>query len=198
MLICVGDTYINGTAIPPMRTEPVIVPKRLVPVTTIDVPIGPLVGVKLVIVGGAARKVKPPNCKVADDASTTRTSPDAPKPRTAVICVLLVVVKLAAFVVLNCTFVATTSRSIPVIVTVPPAAALVGAILVIEGRTNRKPGIVAGGATGVATDTEPVTAFAGTTALTAVALSGVYIVAATPPKLTAVTPVRFVPVIVTV
>lgn len=89
-------------------------------------------------------------------------------------------------------------KFVPAIVTDVPAGPLVGVNDVIMGVacTKENPTFVAA-PPGVVTDTLPVVP-AATTAVTLVGETTVNDVAAVPPKLTAVAPVRFVPVIVTV
>jgi hypothetical protein len=87
-------------------------------------------------------------------------------------------------------------KFVPVIVTVCPVPAEIGLKDVIVGggryvKPARVPVPVA-----VVTDTEPE-APAATVAFMLVALTTVNVVAAVPPKLTAVAPVKFVPVILT-
>jgi hypothetical protein len=88
-------------------------------------------------------------------------------------------------------------KLVPVIVTVVPAMPLVGVNDVIVGEgINVKPALVAV-PPAVVTDTFP-DAPASTTAMMLVADTTINEAAAVPPKLTAVVPVKFVPVIVTV
>jgi hypothetical protein len=55
-VICVGELTTSDVAVaPPIRTDVNAVPVNPVPVITIDVPTGPLVGAMLVIVGGTRR-----------------------------------------------------------------------------------------------------------------------------------------------
>ena len=120
---------------------------------------------------------------------------------TALMVVALVTVKLAAAVPPNVTAVAPV-RLVPVMVTVVPPAVgpVVGTKLVIVGgATNLKvPGDVAV-PPGVVSDTATVpAAWAGATALTVVGPVTVKLLADVVPNLTAVTPVRLVPVTVTV
>jgi hypothetical protein len=88
-------------------------------------------------------------------------------------------------------------KLVPVIVTVPPVATLVGVKEAIAGAgMNVKPVfvVVPPGVVTLRPPDEPVP----TTAVIVVELTTVNDEAATPPKLTAVAPVKFVPVIVTV
>jgi hypothetical protein len=88
-------------------------------------------------------------------------------------------------------------KPVPVIVTVAPLAALVGVKLVIVGAGIKVKPVSVSVPPGVVTDTLPVVP-AATTAVMLVAETTVNEAAAVPPKLTAVAPVKFVPVIVTV
>ena len=133
----------------------------------------------------------------------TRSSPVvAPVGTVACIVVAELTVKLVALTPLNVTAVAPV-KFVPVIVTVLPTGPLVGVKLVIVGGGG-------GGAStvnvlalvavppGVVTRSSPVVAPAGTGARMVVAESTVKLVALTPLNVTAVAPVKFVPVIVTV
>jgi hypothetical protein len=168
---------------------------KFVPVIVTVIPVPALVGVKLVIVGGAIN-VKPVFVPIPPGV-VTETLPLAPAATTAVMDVAETTVKLAAAVPPKLTAVAPV-KFVPVIVTVTPLAALVGAKLVTVGAgINVKPARVAV-PPGVVTETLPDAPPAATTAVMDVAETTVKLAAAVPPKLTAVAPVKFVPVIVTV
>ena len=124
----------------------------------------------------------------------------------AVIVVVLTTTMIVALTPPNFTplVVLTPMKSVPVIVTaVPPLAGpLFGLTDVTVGGAmyvNTSPGLVADVPFAVVTctSTPPGTPDAGDTAVTVVALTFTKLVAATPPKVTAVVPVRLVPVIVT-
>ena len=86
---------------------------------------------------------------------------------------------------------------VPVIVTVVPLSAFVGVKLVIVGAGKKTKPVNVGAPTGVVTKTLPVVPLA-TTAVICVGLFTTNEVAAVPPKLTAVAPVKKVPLITTV
>jgi hypothetical protein len=125
----------------------------------------------------------------------TLTLPVAPAPTTAVILVALTTVNEVAAVPPKLTAVAPV-KFVPVIVTVCPVPAEVGLNdAIVGGGKYVKPARVPV-PDAVVTETEP-DAPAATVALMLVALTTVNVVAAVPPKLTAVAPVKFVPVILT-
>jgi hypothetical protein len=103
--------------------------KKLVPVIVITVPTPPVLGLKSVMVGAGA-KVNPVLVAVPP-AVVTETVPLAPLPIVAVICVLVLETIVTA-VPPNVTAVAPV-RFVPVIVTVLPCPAMVGANDVIAG-----------------------------------------------------------------
>ena len=128
-------------------------------------------------------------------AVTILTFPVAPAPTTAVMLVALTTVNEDAAVFPNRTAV-TPVKLVPVIVTVCPVPADVGLNdVIVGGGRYVKPARVPVPAT-VVTDTEP-DAPAPTVALMLVALTTVNDLAAVPPKLTAVAPVKFVPIMLT-
>jgi hypothetical protein len=90
-------------------------------------------------------------------------------------------------------------KFVPVIVTTVPAGPLAGVKLATTGSVEETVKFVAlsPNPAGVVTRTLPVTAPAGTVAVICVAEFTVMVIAAAPPKLTPVAPVKFVPVIVT-
>ncbi len=209
----VADSGVTAVAATPPNVTPVA-PVRFVPVivTTVPPAIGPDVGLIDVTVGstgGAAVKVNVSPAEVAEVpagvVTFTSTAPAACAGEVACTDVALTKLNAAAAVPPNDTPV-TPVRLVPVIVTtVPPAIGPdVGDNEVTVGS--------AGGATNVylspaettevppgvmtVTSTRPA-ACAGATAVAEVADTGVTAVAAAVPKVTAVMPVRFVPVIVT-
>ncbi|GDX46656.1 hypothetical protein LBMAG24_19840 [Bacteroidota bacterium] len=121
--------------------------------------------------------------------------PDLPVPTTAVILVALTTVNEAAAVPPKLTAVVPV-KLVPVIVTVCPVPAEVGLndVIVGGGRYVKPANVPVPDA--VVTDTVPEVP-APTVALMLVALTTVKVVAAVPPKLTAVAPVKFVPVMLT-
>jgi hypothetical protein len=125
----------------------------------------------------------------------TLTAPVVPEPTTAVILVALTTVNVVAAVPPKLTAVAPV-KFVPVIVTVCPVPAEVGLNdAIVGGGKYVKPARVPV-PDAVVTETEP-DAPAATVALMLVALTTVNVVAAIPPKLTAVAPVKFVPVMLT-
>ena len=190
-VMLVDELTINDeAATPPKLTA--VAPVKFVPVIVIDVVVPPLVGVNDVIVGDGIN-VNPANNAVPP-AVVTLTFPDAPVPTIAVMLVDELTVNDEAATPPKLTAVAPI-KFIPVIVidvVVPP---LVGVNDVIAGAgMNVNPAIDAV-PPGVMTFTlseapDP------TTAVMLVAELTVNDEAAIPPKLTAVAPVKFVPVIV--
>jgi len=192
-VMLVAETTLNDVAaVPPKLTA--VAPVKLVPVIVTVAPIAALVGVKEVIVG-AGTNVNPTRVAVPPGV-VTLTLPEVPDATTAVTLVAETTLNEVAAVPPKLTAVAPV-KLVPVIVTVAPIAALVGVKLVIVGAgTNVKPTRVAV-PPGVVTLTLPEVPDA-TTAVMLAAETTLNDVAAVPPKLTAVAPVKFVPVIVTV
>jgi hypothetical protein len=123
-LIVVAFAKVNeDAATPPKLTA--VAPVKLVPVIVTDVPLVPLTGVKEVIVGVGGINVNPASEAVPAGAVTT-TLPDAPLPTTALIVVVFTTVKDVAATPPKLTAVAPV-KFVPVIITVDPIAALVGA-----------------------------------------------------------------------
>lgn len=89
-------------------------------------------------------------------------------------------------------------KFVPVITTIAPAAALVGTKPVTVGGGRKVKPAKVPVPPGVVTETLPVAPPAATTALICVGEIIIKLAAAVPPKLTAVVPMKFVPVIVTV
>ena len=154
-------------------------------------------GLNDVIVGGG-KYVNPANVPVPD-AVVTETVPEAPEATVALMLVALTTVKVLAAVPPKLTAVAPV-KFVPVRLTTCPVLPDVGVNDVIVGAgvavTKVNPVLLAM-PFDVVTLILPV-APVPTTAVMLVALTTVNDVAAVPPKLTAVAPVKFVPVIVTV
>src|SRR5207247_1462116 len=160
------------------------------------VPTGPLVGEKLVIVGALAVTVKLLLLVAVPPGVVTLSGPlVAPLGTVAAIEVEEFTVK-PALVPLKVTAVAPV-KFVPLIVTLVPTAPLVGVKLVIVGglSTVKLPVLVAV-PPGVVTAIAPVVAVAGTFAVIAVAEFTVKL-PLTPLNVTAVVPVKLVPLIVT-
>lgn len=189
----VAEFTVNDVAaIPPKLTA--LAPVKSVPVMVMDAPVPPLVGVKEVIVG-AGINVNPANVAVPPGV-VMLTLPDAPAPIVAVILVGELTVNEVAATPPKLTAVAPV-KFVPVIVTVAPLAADVGVNDVIVGAAiNINPAKVAV-PPGVVTLTLPDTPEPRVAVMLVEELT-VNDDAAVPPKLTAVAPVKFVPVIVTV
>ena len=190
-VILVAELTVNEeAATPPKFTA--VAPVKLVPVIVIDDPIPPLDGVKEVIVGGEIN-IKPARDAVPPGVVTV-TLPDAPVPTTAVILVAELTVKEEAAIPPKFTTVAPV-KLVPVIVIDVPVPPLDGVKEVIVGAgINVKPANDAV-PPGVVTLTLP-DAPVPTTAVILVAELTVKEEAATPPILTAVAPIKFVPLIV--
>ena len=128
-------------------------------------------------------------------AVVTFTLPVEPAPTTAVILVALTTVNEVAAVPPKLTAVAPV-KFVPVIVTVCPVPAEVGLNEAIVGGGKYVKAARVPVPDAVVTETTPE-APAPTVALILVALTTVNVVAAVPPKLTAVAPVKFVPIMLT-
>ena len=192
-VILVGETTVNDVAgVPPKLTA--VAPVKFVPVIVTIAVVPALIGVKDDIVG-VGMNVNPASVTVPPGV-VTDTFPEVPAPTTAVILVGETTANDVAAVPPKLTAVAPV-RFVPVIVTVVAVPALVGlkdetvgaGIIVNPVSVAIPPGVV--------TDTFPEVP-APTTAVILVGETTANDVAAVPPKLTAVAPVRFVPVIVTV
>jgi hypothetical protein len=110
-----------------------VAPVKLVPVIVITVPAGPVVGVKLVMVGMDAVTVKLVAEAAVPPGVVTRIKPVVePDATVAVICVALFMVKDVAAVLLKDTAVAPV-KLVPVMVTEVPTGPLVGVKLVMVG-----------------------------------------------------------------
>jgi len=173
---------------------------RFVPVMVTFVPIGPIIGLKLPIVG-ARITVNVVALVAVPAGEITEINPvDAPTGTVAMISVADTTVKVTAGVPLKSTPVAV-ARLLPLICTLVPTGPLAG----------EKPVIVGGGVTvkllgvsdadvavppAVVTDTRPVEAPAGTIAVIFMSVLTVKL-AAVPLKLTAVAPLKPVPLMTT-
>jgi len=195
-VMLVAETTLNEVAaVPPKLTA--VAPVKLVPVMVTVAPIAALIGLNDATVGavGVPMNVNPARVAVPPGV-VTLTLPEVPAATTAVMLVAETTLNDVAAVPPKLTAVAPV-KLVPVIVTVAPIAALVGVKEVIVGAgTNVNPTRVAM-PPGVVTLTLPEVP-AATTAVMLVAETTLNDVAAVPPKLTAVAPVKFVPVIVTV
>ena len=192
-VIWVLELTVNVAAVPLKLT--LVVPVRLVPVMATEVPAGPLVGLRLLRVGSGADTVKGRPLLGPPGVVTTTLPVLAPGGTLVVIWVAEFTVNVAVMP-LNVTPVAPV-RLVPVMTTVVPTVPLAGlrllragvGTLTVKGRPLLVP-------PGVVTVTLPVVAPAGTVAVIWVPELTVN-VAAVPLKLTAVAPVRLVPVITT-
>ena len=186
-------------AIPPKRTA--LAPKKLLPEIVIVAPAGADAGVKPVIIGAAGMKVKPARFAVPPGVRTL-TLPVAPPPTAAVIVESLTTVKrpaarppkLTASVEYK-----SPAKLRPVIVTVCSTVADAGEKPVMTGRgaVKVKPFSEAV-PPGVTRRTAPVEPRGETTALISVGETIVNDVTAVLPKVSALTPTKPVPEIVTV
>jgi hypothetical protein len=192
VMVAASTTVNDAAAVPPKLTA--VAPVKLVPLIVTFAPLAALVGVKEVIVG-AGMKVNPASTALPPGV-VTETSPEEPEATTAVMVVASTTVNDVAAVPPKLTAVASV-KSVPLIVTLAPLAALVGVKEDIVGagmnvnpaRTPVPPGEV--------TETSPV-APVPTTAVMVKSSTTVNDAAGGPPKLTSVAPVKSVPLIVTV
>jgi hypothetical protein len=173
------------TAVAPVKFEPVMV---------IVVPVVALVGVNEVIAGGEMKAN--PASVASPPGVVTEALPEVPLATTTVMVVGETTLNEAAAVPPKLTAVAPV-KFIPVMVTVAPLAALVGVNEEMAGGGMKSNPASVASPPGVVIDTPPVDPLA-TTAVMVVLETTVNAVAAVPPKLTAVAPVKFVPVMVTV
>jgi hypothetical protein len=184
-------------ALTPLKAT-AVAPVKFVPLIATLVPTGPLVGVKLVIVGGlgGVDTVKLLALVAVPPGVVTLIGPVvAPAGTVAWIAVAEFVAK-PALTPLKVTAV-TPVKFVPLIATIVPTGPLVGVKPVIVGglTTVKLPALVAV-PPGVVTLIAPVVAPAGTVAWIAVAEPTTKL-ALTPLKVTAVTPVKFVPLTAT-
>jgi len=185
-----------GAAVPLNFTP--FVPRKFVPLIVTDVPAGPLVGEKLVIVGDAAVRVNELADVAVPPAAVTEIVPVVAPFGTAAAMWLASVTENVADVPLNFTLVAPV-KFVPVIVTLVATGPLAGEKLAIVGPAEFTVKLLAEVA--VPADVTivifPVVAPAGTVSVAVVALATEKVVAATPPTVTDVAPIKFVPVTVT-
>ena len=191
-----GLTTVNDVAdVPPNFTDEEL--QKPVPVMVTVCPVAAVVGVNEVIVGTlAADSTKLLTLVAVPAGVVTDIVPDAPQGTVAVIWVALFTVNATAAVPPKLTAVAPV-KLVPVIISVvAPAANGVVMPLTVGTAVKVNPANVAVPA-GVVTEALPVVPLA-TTAFIVVELITANEVAAVPPKLTAVAPVKLVPVIITV
>jgi hypothetical protein len=127
--IVVGERTVKEVAATPPKLT-AVAPVRSIPLIVIDAPLPAEAGENEAIAGGGAKE-KPDSASVSCGVVSV-TSPDAPAPTTAVIVVELKIVKEAAATPPKRTPV-TPPKLVPVMVTVCPAAAVVGEKEVIAG-----------------------------------------------------------------
>jgi len=174
-----------------------VAPVKFVPVIVTDVPGAPLLGLKLEIVGEFVIVKLVSEVAVPFSVVTVILPAVVLFATTAVICVSLSTVKLAAAVVLKRTTVAPV-KFVPVIVTEFPATPPVGLKLEIVGALRIVKFVDdAAVPLGVPTRILPVVVPAATVAVIWVALSTEKLAAGLLLKVSAVAPLKFVPVIVT-
>ena len=191
-VICVGETTVKvAFAVEPVN-DTQLTEVRLVPVIVTVEPGEAVVGVKELIVGGAAKS----SLAVAVPAGAVMLI--GPLVRLAGTVAVTVVADTtlndAAGVVPKRTAVAP-DRFAPVMVTVVPVAPRAGEKLLIAGDETVKVPVLAAVLTGVSTEISPDTAFAGTATVIEVAVTEVGLIAR-PLNFTAVAPVKFAPVTV--
>ena len=191
-VICVGETTVKvAFAVEPVNAT-VLTDVRFVPVIVTVPPGEAVVGVKELIVGGAAKSA----LAVAVPAGAVMLI--GPLVRLAGTVAVTVVADTtlndAAGVVPKRTAVAP-DRFAPVMVTVVPAAPIAGEKLLIAADATLKVPVATPVLTGVSTEISPDTAFAGTATVIDVGVTVVGLIAR-PLNFTAVAPVKFTPVIV--
>lgn len=194
VIVDASTTMNDAAAVPPKVTA--VAPVKFVPLMVMVWSVEPVVGVNDVM-AGAGMKVKPASVAVPTGVVTS-TLPDAAELlTTAVIVVLLTTMYEAAAAPPKLTAVAQ-EKFVPDMVTVVPAAAEVGVKDVMAGAGVEfvKPArdVLPPGVTTATLPVEPQ----GTTAVIVVAFTTKYDVAAMLLNVTAVAPVKLVPVIVTV
>lgn len=193
-VICAGDRSKAGTKVkvagaPPNVTAVTLL--RFAPVIVTETPATPLAGEKLAIRGATTKLVLLP--AVPAIVVTLIGPENAPAGTVAVICPAEFTVKLAE-IPPNFTLVAPVKLA-PLITTWVPGPPAAGEKLPIRGAAVKSAELVAV-PPGVVTAMRPLTAVDGTVAVIWV-LELTTKVAATPPKLTCVAPVKFVPAMVT-
>jgi hypothetical protein len=137
-LMSVGEATVKDvTSVPPIVT--VVAPRKFVPVIATSVPVPPVVGVKLVTVGGRIN-MKPEEVVVPPSAVTSTLPLALPGATTAVICVAETTANVEAKMPPKRTT-DVPAKFVPVIVTVVPAPAVIGEKPVIVGgaEVNIKP-----------------------------------------------------------
>jgi hypothetical protein len=174
-----------------------VAPVKFVPVTTTEAPTGPLVGLKLVIVGRAATVKLLADTPVPFAVVTLIGPLVVPVATVAVILVGLLTVNVVALVELNFTAVAPV-KFVPVIVATVPTGPAVGLKLVtVGGSVTVKSVADPAVPPPVKTVIFPVLDPLGTVAVIWVALLILKLVDAFALNMTAVAPVKFVPETVT-
>jgi hypothetical protein len=191
----VADSTVTESAATPLTLTLVTV-ARFVPVIVTVVPMGPVVGVKLVTVGGRITMKSAGLVVVATGVVTVM------RPVSAAIGTVVVMdvpsgatLKIGWARVPNFTAVAS-AKVAPAIVTVAPGVACEGVTVTMRGATRKSAALVTGPA-GLATARRPEVAPAGTVTRIEVAETIVTGLALTPLKVTPVTLPRLVPEIVT-
>ncbi len=180
-------------AVPPMLTA--VAPERLLPLMETTVPAPPPVGVNAVMDGGAM-KVNVPQLDAVPPEVVTVILPVAPLPTIALMEVVLITVKEAAAVLPMVTAV-TPVKLVPLMDTAVPTPPLVGVNeVMVGGPIYVKVQQLVAVPLDVVTVILPVAPLP-TVAFMVVVLFTVKEAAAVPPMVTAVTPVKFVPVMVT-
>jgi hypothetical protein len=163
--IVVAEVTVKLAALPPLNVT-AVAPVKFVPLSVTVFPTCPLVGVKLVIVGGLTTTTVNALALVAVPADVVTLSGPlvAPVGTVAWIVVAEVTVKLAALTPLKVTAVAPV-KFVPLIVTLLPTGSLVGVKLVIVGAlatTTVNALVLVAVPPGVVTLSDPVVAPAGT------------------------------------
>ncbi|HYR17113.1 MAG TPA: hypothetical protein VEQ67_23290, partial [Mycobacterium sp.] len=172
-----------------------LAPVKFVPLMVTLVPTGPVVGVKLEIVGGLMTVKLPVLLAVPPEVVTLIGPVAAPAGTVAVIAVAELTVKLA-LVPLNRTALAPV-KFVPLMVTLVPTGPVVGVKLeIVGGLTNVKLPVLLAVPPAVVTLIDPLEAPAGTVAVIVVAEFTVKL-ALVPLNSTDVAPVKFVPLMLT-
>jgi hypothetical protein len=192
-VIAVAELTVKLALVPLNSTA--LAPVKLVPLMVTLVPTGPLLGVKLAIVGGLMTVKLPALLAVPAEVVTLIDPLEAPAGTVAVIVVAEFTVKLA-LVPLNRTALAPV-KFVPLMLTLVPTGPLPGVKLeIVGGLMTVKLPVLLAVPPAVVTLIGPVAAPAGTVAVIAVAELTVKL-ALVPLNRTAVAPVKFVPLMVT-
>ena len=192
---CVGESAVKVATVPANVTE--IAPVRLVPVIVIFCPMGPLSGVKPVIVGGGTT-VKALALVAVPPGVVMLIGPvGAPLGTVTVTCTAESTVKAVAVVVPKFTAVAPVRLEPDTVTCCPTGPASGVKLLIVGGGMMVKLVLLVAVPPAVTTVIAPVDASSGTVAVICVAESTVNTVAAVPAKVTDVVPVRLVPVMTT-